>query len=165
MRSALRRYALETGDPADVLARLDRKMHHFEPGALATVLYAVFGPELEYMHISSAGHLPPVTATPGVAAQLADLEPDLMIGVDPDVARHATKVEIPPGGLLCFYTDGLIERPDHPIDEGLAQLCRAVAAQSPDVAAASIMSALVGSRPARDDIALLVLRRSPASRP
>jgi putative methionine-R-sulfoxide reductase with GAF domain len=37
MRSALRAYALESRDPAEVLARLDRKMQHFEPEALATV--------------------------------------------------------------------------------------------------------------------------------
>jgi len=42
MRSALRAYALETVDPAGVLAKLDAKMQHFEPGALATVAYAVF---------------------------------------------------------------------------------------------------------------------------
>jgi serine phosphatase RsbU (regulator of sigma subunit) len=42
MRSSLRSYALETTDPAEVLGRLDRKMQHFEAGALATVLYAVF---------------------------------------------------------------------------------------------------------------------------
>ncbi len=43
MRSALRAYALETADPAAVLAKLDAKMQHFEPGAVATVAYAVFG--------------------------------------------------------------------------------------------------------------------------
>ena len=37
MRSALRAYALDTADPARVLAKLDAKMQHFEPGALATV--------------------------------------------------------------------------------------------------------------------------------
>ena len=31
MRSALRAYALETRDPAEVLSRLDRKIQHFEP--------------------------------------------------------------------------------------------------------------------------------------
>src|SRR5213076_2919679 len=38
IRSALRAYALEAADPADVLDRLDRKMRHFEPDAMATVL-------------------------------------------------------------------------------------------------------------------------------
>ena len=44
MRSALRAYALQTTDPAEVLDRLDHKMRHFEPQAMATVLYAVFTP-------------------------------------------------------------------------------------------------------------------------
>ncbi len=38
MRSVLRVYAMETSDPAEMLDRLDRKMRHFEPDALATVL-------------------------------------------------------------------------------------------------------------------------------
>ena len=54
MRSALRAYALETRDPAEVLARLDRKMLHFEPNALATVLYAVIDRSLHRMHVASA---------------------------------------------------------------------------------------------------------------
>ena len=56
MRSALRAYALESTDPAEVLARLDAKMQHFEPGALATVSYAVFSPGLDSMKICLAGH-------------------------------------------------------------------------------------------------------------
>ena len=42
IRSALRAYAMETDDPADVLTRLDRKVQRFEPDAMATVVYAVF---------------------------------------------------------------------------------------------------------------------------
>ena len=64
MRSALRAYALETPDPAEVLDRLDRKMQHFEPGALATVLYAVIDPALDRMHVCLAGHFAPVVARP-----------------------------------------------------------------------------------------------------
>ena len=61
LRSALRAYALESHDPATVLAKLDRKMQHFEPGALATVAYAVIDPDLGRMRICSAGHYPPVS--------------------------------------------------------------------------------------------------------
>ena len=44
MRSVLRAYSLETDDPADVLSRLDAKMRHFEPDAMATVLCAIDQP-------------------------------------------------------------------------------------------------------------------------
>ena len=161
MRSALRAYALETADPAEVLARLDAKMQHFEPGALATVLYAVFDPGLDRVHICSAGHYPPVIASPGRPAELADVPPGLLIGAVPGVRRRVVTVGISPGTLLCFYTDGLIERRDQRIDHGLARLCQAIKAEPPDTACATVMAALVGSEPVLDDIALLIFRRQP----
>jgi serine phosphatase RsbU (regulator of sigma subunit) len=162
MRSALRAYALETADPAEVLARLDRKMQHFEPGALATVAYAVFDPGMDRVRICLAGHYPPVVAVPGRPAELADVAPGLLIGAAAGARRPVTTLEIAPGTLLCLYTDGLIERRHQTIDEGLARLCQAITAQSPDDACAAVMAALVGSEPVRDDIALLIFRRSPS---
>jgi hypothetical protein len=164
MRSALRAYALETTDPAEVLDRLDRKMHHFEPGALATVLYAVVDPALDRVRIASAGHLPPVVAGPGEAGSLVDIAGGLMIGVDPRARRQVTTVKIAHGAVLCLYTDGLVERREHPLDEGLARLCGVVAARPPEEVCASVMGALVGGAPARDDVALLALRRLPPGR-
>src|SRR5690348_2969911 len=162
MRSALRAYALQTADPAEVLAGLDAKMQHFEPGAVATVAYAVFGPGLDRMRICSAGHHPPVIASPGQPAGLADVPPGLLIGAVAGVQRQVATIGISPGTLLCFYTDGLIERRGPTIDDGLDRLCQAVTAEPPDAACASVMGALVGSEPARDDIALLMLRRQPS---
>jgi phosphoserine phosphatase RsbU/P len=159
MRSALRAYALETRDPAEVLARLDRKMQHFEPDAMATVLYAVIDPALDQMHVCLAGHFPPVIARPGQQAELAPVTPGIVIGVSPGAQRPVTTVPIPPGALACFYTDGLIEHPGEVIDDGLARLCRAVTAEPAEAACAAVMRALVGSEPARDDIALLMVRR------
>jgi serine phosphatase RsbU (regulator of sigma subunit) len=159
MRSALRAYAMETADPAEVLDRLDRKMQHFEPGALATVLYAVLDPALDRVHISSAGHPAPVLAVPGEKGALVDGVGGLMIGVDPRARRQVTTVKFAHGAVLCLYTDGLVERREYPLDEGLARLCDAVAAQAPEQVCASVMGALVGNAPARDDIALVTLRR------
>jgi sigma-B regulation protein RsbU (phosphoserine phosphatase) len=161
MRSALRAYALETADPAEVLSRLDRKMQHFEPDALATVLYAVIEPELDQMRVAMAGHFPPVIARPGQPAELADVQTGALIGVVPDAQRPVTTVAIPPGALLCFFTDGLVERPGEVIDDGLDRLCRAMTAEPPQAACAAVMGALVGNEPARDDIALLMIRRRP----
>lgn len=72
---------------------------------------------------------------------------------------------ITPDALLCFYTDGLIERPGEPIDDSVARLCRAVTAQPPEAACAAVMAAPVGGEPARDDIALLMFWRQPPGRP
>ena len=165
IRSALRAYALDCADPAEVLARLDRKMQHFEPTALATVLYAVTTPGLDQIRVSSAGHLPPITAAPGQPAHLADVTPDPMIGLAPGMPRRAVTLALPPGGLFCLYTDGLVERHNEPLDDSLDRLRQAVTAQPPHAACHAVMNALVGHQPARDDIALLIARRPPAAAP
>jgi phosphoserine phosphatase RsbU/P len=162
MRSALRAYALETSNPAEVLSRLDRKMQHFEPGALATVMYAVIQPGLARARVCSAGHIPPVIATPGELAQVADIPVDVMIGMTPGrTGRRMTSVNIAPGALFCIFTDGLVERRDQPVSDGLARLCTALTPQPPESAASAVMAAMTDVEPARDDIALLILRRRP----
>lgn len=164
MRSTLRAYAMETADPAEMLARLDAKMQHFEPGALATVSYAVFSPGLDSMRICLAGHYPPVIAVPDRTGALAEIPPGLLIGAAPAANRRTTTITISPGMLLCFYTDGLVERRREPIEDRLALLCRAVRAGPPETACATIMTELVGAEQPRDDIALVALRRKPTDR-
>jgi serine phosphatase RsbU (regulator of sigma subunit) len=73
--------------------------------------------------------------------------------------RPSTVLELRPGALLCFYTDGLVERRDSDIDHGLRRLCAAVTSVDPEAVCARVMATLVGTEPARDDIALLVVRR------
>lgn len=161
MRSALRAYALEFNDPAEVLDKLDRKMQHFERGVIATVLYAVFDHELKWARIASAGHWPPVLAAPGCAAALMEITPGILIGVDDDPRRQSTRVEIPEGAVLCFYTDGLVERRHITIETNLGRLCESISPGTPDMVCAAVMSTLVGRETVRDDIALLALRRTP----
>jgi sigma-B regulation protein RsbU (phosphoserine phosphatase) len=174
MRSALRAYVLENTDPGAALRLLDRKIQYFEPDAMATVLYGVYHPESGRMRISSAGHLSPVLAVPGEPPRSADIDVDLPIGVADDPPRRHSVVDVPPGALLCFYTDGLVERRDEPMDRGIARLGAALAevmetsSASDDTtrfvplaedACAAVMRALVGNAPARDDVAVLTLHR------
>jgi serine phosphatase RsbU (regulator of sigma subunit) len=159
MRSSLRSYALQSSDPAEVLGLLDRKMQHFEPGAIATVAYAVMDPALDRIRISSAGHLPPVIAPPAKLAHLADVPADLMIGVAADEPRRSASIDLPAGAVLCLYTDGLVERRGEPLDDSLDRLLRATAAGPPDTCCSTIMGTMVGNQPASDDIALLILQR------
>ena len=70
-------------------------------------------------------------------------------------------LDFPPGAVLCLYTDGLVERRDQPIDEGIGRLCAAVTAQDPEAACAAVMAAMAGYSLHTDDIALLMLRRTP----
>jgi sigma-B regulation protein RsbU (phosphoserine phosphatase) len=159
IRSALRAYALEFPGPADVLSKLDRKMQYFEEGdVMATVSYAVLDPDSGQLHVSSAGHFPPVIAAPGQRGALAQIAVDPPIGVTDAPVRQVTTLALPPGAVLCMFTDGLVERRDEPIDDGIARLCQAVTPGPPEDVCASVMQALVGRQYPGDDIALLVLR-------
>jgi sigma-B regulation protein RsbU (phosphoserine phosphatase) len=159
IRSALRAYALEFPGPADVLGKLDRKMQYFEEGdVMATVSYAVLDPDSGQLRVSSAGHLPPVIAAPGQRGAVAQIAVDPPIGVADARRRQVTTLALAPGAVLCLFTDGLVERRDEPIDEGITRLCRAVTPGPPEDVCVSIMRALVGSQYPGDDVALLVLR-------
>ena len=161
VRSALRAYSLETSDPAEIVSRLERKLRYFEPDTMVTLLCAVFSLSLDTIRIASAGHLPPILARPGEAAAPAEVVSDLLIGVPDERARHVTSVGLPPGATLCLYTDGLVERRDRPIDQGIAKLCTAVVAGDPEVACARVMAAMTDASPRTDDVALLVIHRDP----
>ncbi len=178
MRSTLRAYALETEDPGTALRMLDRKIQYFEPDVMATVLYGVYAPESGLLTASSAGHLPPVLAVPGQEPGLAEIGADVPIGVADDHPRPSHVIDVPPGALLCCYTDGLVERRDGTLDDGIARLATALAepmnatpagptagvsATLAEEACAAVMRALVGNAPAQDDIAVLILHRQLAT--
>ena len=129
MRSALRAYVLEAPDPGTALRKLDRKIQYFEPDAMATVLYGLYTPGTGEFTVSSAGHLPPVLAAPGERASLVPLQPDPPIGTADDPPRRSATVFIPPGALLCCFTDGLVERRDEPIDQGIDKLAATLGEQ------------------------------------
>jgi putative methionine-R-sulfoxide reductase with GAF domain len=159
LRSAQRAYALDTDDPAVVLAKLDQHVQQFEPGMLATVLCGVLEPSRERLRLSCAGHVPPVLALPDRPAELLNIPADLPVGVKLDRPRHVTSLQLPPGALLCCYTDGLVERRDAALDDGLHRLLGVVRPEPAEQVCIRVMGAMVGSDVPTDDIAVLVTRR------
>jgi len=164
LRSALRAYALEFDDPAEVLGKLDRKASHFEHNTMATVAYAVIDTRSNRIELALAGHLPPLIALPGQETRFVDAPLGPPVGYHMAVTgRRSMIVETPPGALLAFYTDGLVERRGTDIDGRLEQLRATVHSDRPEAVCARAMATMVGAHPATDDIALVVVRHvSPA---
>jgi sigma-B regulation protein RsbU (phosphoserine phosphatase) len=161
IRSALRAYTLLDLAPERVLDLVDRKVNHFEIGTMATLACAVLDPPYDTMRLAVAGHLPPVIAIPGQPAWFADVETSPPIGtIFTDQPRSATTTTLPPDAVVAFYTDGLVERRDEPLDVGLERLRGAVAVDAPDRVARDIMRSVIGNRIPGDDIALVVMRRT-----
>jgi hypothetical protein len=170
LRSALRAYALEYDDPAEVLSHLDAKIMHFEPGAMATALYAVSQPPFETMHLSSAGHfLPIVVRADGDVVQV-EHPVNLPLGVDLDVRRTSSEIRLEPDGSLVMFTDGLIERRTRStprsldvfdtIDSALDELRALLRTGDADRMASAVLDAMLTIEPPSDDVALLIVRRT-----
>ena len=160
LRSALRAYAIESTTPSEALTRLGRKFAHFEPDEMATVLYMTIAPDLASFAWSSAGHLPPVMATPGHDATILECSPS------PPICSHLSDHHIDtmqglvPGTTVGCFTDGLVERRCEVIDVGLDRLRAAFFAGDPEEVCGSVMAQLIGSSSVEDDTALLVFRRT-----
>jgi serine phosphatase RsbU (regulator of sigma subunit) len=79
------------------------------------------------------------------------------LGVHGWPARATESVDVPPGSTLLLYTDGLVERRDRDIDEGLAEMCRRASARyRPDLQ--ELCDELAGAAATDDDVALLAIR-------
>ncbi len=169
LRSALRAYALDYEDPAEVLFRLDRKLCYFESEISATVVYAVSDPPFDRLTICNAGHPAPLIAHRGQpSAEVVDVSAGLLLGLDPQQERRSEKVALSPGAALAFYTDGLVERRDvshrsasaDPDVERLGLVRRAFSAgDDAETACSRIIAGGLGDDSVEDDVALVVVRR------
>jgi phosphoserine phosphatase RsbU/P len=162
-RSTIRAYALLGGPSEEVLDLTNKKLAHFEPRAVVTALCATSKPPFEEFRVCSAGHPPPVIATPGARPNLVDLRPGPPLGAGPSrTPRSSVLVPFPTGAVMVLYTDGLVERRGQTIDEGLEELRSAVSTSSPEAVCDEVLRRLLGPRPPRDDIALVAVRKGGA---
>ena len=160
LRSSLRAHALANqGDPSEVLDLMDRQLRQFEPGEMATAVVALMEPSFDRLQVSSAGHPAPVVAGKGQPGRFVDVPTDPPLGVASPTGRRAVSVDIAAGSVMCFYTDGLVERRDQPLDVRLARLQEAVTVAPAEEVCSTVMAHLIGFEAPTDDVALLALRR------
>ena len=158
LRYAIRAYAAQTDDPAEILTKISRLVDIAESGQLATVLCAMVDTESRRLSVTSAGHLPPLLISDG-EAQFLDSDVGLPIGVEPDSAYHSTTVTVPATATMVAFTDGLVERRGESLDEGLERLRTAAAGHH--VGLSELLGMLVSELVdggSEDDIAIVGVR-------
>jgi serine phosphatase RsbU (regulator of sigma subunit)/anti-sigma regulatory factor (Ser/Thr protein kinase) len=160
LRNGLRAFSLDRLRPASALARLNRLAGESLETTFATVVYAVIDPKKRICRIASAGHPPPIVAFADGRVELIEGGRGLPLGVAPDTRYRQTTVELPVGSVLLLYSDGLVERRGHSIDEGLTRVRAAVTEgpRHPEQLVEHVVERLVGSTERGDDIALLAFR-------
>ncbi|MFE9957575.1 PP2C family protein-serine/threonine phosphatase [Micromonospora sp. NPDC005299] len=170
IRNVLRGVAYVVGKPpGGVLEGLEATMRGLGVEALATAVLARVEQDEEQarngvhtLSWSNAGHPPPVLVNPDGTAALLRTPPEMLLGVQAGVARGDHRVTLTPGCAVVLYTDGLIDRRDAVIDDGLAELVRSLTGRLGSTAEQlcdELLARFAAS--SDDDIALVVLRIPP----
>ena len=127
LRNALRAYAVRERSPAAVVTQLNQFLVHLDTDSFATLVYAVYQPSTGTLCWTHAGHPPALRFsighhqwldTPGVGGPV--------LGVWSDATYSEATTVLDPGEGVLFFTDGLIERRDSVLQEGLDRLSEAV---------------------------------------
>lgn len=166
LRIALRAYAGEGHAPSTVLARASRFLAELDTNRFATCTYAQVDLAGGTVRGVRAGHLGPLIRHTDGRVGRPKLRGGLPLGlatVFGDEEFPETRLDLVPGETLVLYTDGLVEQPGTDIEAGLSALADAVGSGPPQAEAlADHLSEQLWERwGSGDDVALLVLRRSP----
>ncbi|RFS84534.1 GAF domain-containing protein [Actinomadura spongiicola] len=157
LRTAVRTLAAEDMRPARLLRQLDGLARRLGEGYLATCLYAVYDPVERRCTLANAGHVPPVLVSALGDSRVLPLPSGVPIGVGGE-PFEAMEIEVEDGAQLVLCTDGLLERRDRDIEQGLAELRERLvdATTDLDLTCDSLLDGLAASTPA-DDIAIVAV--------
>ena len=130
LRAVLAELLAAEPDLAQVLARTDAFAARNPALRAATLALAVLSPADGTLRYTTCGHPPPLVVGAGGPARFLDGTGTgpLGTGSSPVLATGA----LAPGDLLLLYSDGLIERPDRTIGEGMAELAEVAADAAAD---------------------------------
>ncbi|HWH93030.1 MAG TPA: SpoIIE family protein phosphatase [Baekduia sp.] len=165
LRSAVRALASTGLAPGALLDALDGYARRHDVGQMTTLAYAELDLASGRMALACAGHPPPAVARPGAPpcyvwdGRSAPLDAAVVAS-----ARQQTEVRLRPGALVALFTDGLFERVDRSLQEGLDLLLHEIdrhrALPAGELAGAVAQAALADQRTS-DDVCLLALRWMP----
>ncbi|WP_338698068.1 SpoIIE family protein phosphatase [Streptomyces sp. Q6] len=159
LRTAVRAYARLDLPPHEVLQLLDGLATEIDPQQIATCVYAVHDPNEGRLVYASAGHLPILVRDENGTIHRAEEPTGPPLGTG-GWLHTSGSVPLGPGSTAVMYTDGLVERRDEDIDEGVAALERALggATGTPQVVCDRLIRALGVTADHDDDVAVLVLQ-------
>ncbi|MFD8868470.1 SpoIIE family protein phosphatase [Streptomyces sp. NPDC059590] len=159
LRTAVRAYARLDLPPHEVLQLLDGLAAEIDPNQIATCVYAVHDPNENRLVYASAGHLPILVRDPDGTVRRAAEPTGPPLGTGSWLHTSAS-IPFGPGSSAVLYTDGLVERRDKDIYEGVAALERvfAGATGAPQVMCDRLIRALGITADHDDDVAVLVLQ-------
>jgi serine phosphatase RsbU (regulator of sigma subunit) len=167
-RSIIRTKALTPGfSPSEVLQRANQLiMKDSRSKLFLTAIYAVLDTNTGRLRYSIAGHNRPLWLRAGSDVCEEVTGRGIVLGIFEEIDLEEREIEIAPGDVLVFYTDGITEAMDvnHRLfsEERLMALINAHPEASPQKLLEAIISAVhtfTGPAPQSDDLTLYVIRR------
>ena len=167
-RTLIRTYASDHPDHPDrVLSITNRRiLTDLDAGLFVTLFYGILDPLNGRMIYSNAGHPPPYLFTSDGLINTLPGSGSMPLGLSEEGVWNSFVIEIPEGGLLLLYTDGIPEAQNHLRDffgvERMLKIVRSKIGNSAQIVQDALISGLFGftaSEPQLDDITLLILAR------
>jgi hypothetical protein len=163
LRNGVRACAFAGLDPSGCLGVLDRLLVESAADLYATAVVMVYDSHSGAVRWSNAGHPPPIVARPGRGANLLDAVHGSLLGMSAETPYAESVTEFPAGGLLVLYTDGLIERRGHDIQDALTYLVSAVGNmplhRGVETLCDRVLAAAFADHNRQDDLCLLLAKR------
>lgn len=166
LRTAVRAYARLDLPPHEVMCLLDGLAMEIDANQIATCTYAVWDPEPSTLTYASAGHLPIMLRCPDGTVLRSEEQNGPPLGTGGGQHLSHT-LRLLPGTTGVLYTDGLVERRDEDIDQGLDLLARTLGGPvgTPDVVCARLLRAMGVTAEHDDDVAVLTFQLPAARTP
>ncbi|WP_369221610.1 SpoIIE family protein phosphatase [Streptomyces sp. R39] len=157
LSSAVRAYVAEGHGPGVVLARANQLLVGLDTDLFATCCCVWLDPDTGRGQIASAGHPLPLICSDVSTAPFSGLDIGIPLGIEAGARYEAAELDVAPGTLLAFFTDGMVGfgrnlEPESP-----------TAAYPDDIDLESLGDQLIGRRESlrvrhADDAALLLVR-------
>jgi serine phosphatase RsbU (regulator of sigma subunit) len=138
--------------------RLNELIESLGGPSLTTVFVGKLDPTSRTLKYANAGHPPALHLQAGGNVLMLDDVHGLPLGVGSEVHAKQTVRVLQPHDLLLLFTDGLVERRDLPIGDGLERLRRCLqgSAATCEAVLAKVVHTLAENEP-EDDVALLAI--------
>jgi PAS domain S-box-containing protein len=161
VRMAVRAFSLEGHTPSVVVGRVHQLLRSlYEGEQMVTMVYLAVNPTTWEATIVNAGHPPPLLLEPAGGATYLESATGLPVGLNWNLPYEESIALLRPGATLVLYTDGLVDRRDIEVEEGLERLREAATdtgERNLDDVCGALLEALVPPD-ASDDVAILAAR-------
>lgn len=166
VRHAVAAFAAEDKDAVQILADTNRALMRRKVASFVSVLLAILSPDLRRLSFCSAGHPNFILRRRDGSTTLIGCQNALPLGVFADWSCSLDEIELAPGDVILFYTDGLVEARreremfgEKRLVESLRQAGEVPFAQLPSVLLGEVLGFTRGTL--QDDVAILAVEIAP----